>query len=83
MYEPELSVQIKSDASATVVGASLKQQHRNVWHLVEYFSKRLNNTELRYSAIEYKILGCILAIEPYYPYLVGRAFNVLTYHMPN
>ena len=50
MYDPELSVQVKSDASSTAVGAVLKQQYGDVWHPVEYFYKRLNDTEFRYSA---------------------------------
>ena len=63
VYDPELSVQVKSDLSGTTVGAVLEQQHGNVWHPVEYFSKRLNDTESRYSATEREILGCILAME--------------------
>ena len=52
MYDPELLVQVMSDASGTAVGAVLEQQHENGWHPVEYFSKRLNDTESRYSATE-------------------------------
>ena len=83
VYDPELPVQVKSDASGTAVGAVLEQQHGDVWHPVEYFSKRLNDTESRYSATEREMLGCILAMERWRPYLVGRAFDVLTDHAPN
>ena len=83
VYERELPVQVKSDASGTAVGAVLEQKYGNVWHLVEYFSKRLNDTESRYSAAEHEILVCILIMERWYPYLVGRAFDVLTDHAPN
>ena len=83
MYDPELPVQVKSDASGTAVEAVLEQQHGDVWHPVEYFSKRLNDTEFRYSTTEYEILGCILAMEHWHAYLVGRAFDVLTNHVPN
>ena len=76
-------MQVKSDASGTAVGAVLEQQHGDAWHPVEYFSKRLNNTESRYSATECEMLGCILAMERWHPYLVGRAFDVLTDHVPN
>ena len=67
-------MQIKSDALGTAVRAGLEQQHRNVWHLVEYFSKRLNEIESRYSATEREMLDCILAMECWYPYLVGTPF---------
>ena len=83
VYDPKLPVQVKSDASGTAVGAVLEQQHGDVWHPAEYFSKRLNDTESSYSAIEREILGCILAMELWHPYLVGRAFDVLTDHAPN
>ena len=63
VYDPELPVQIKSDASVTAVGAVLEQKHGDVWHSVEYFSKRLNETESRYCATEHEMLGCILAME--------------------
>ena len=77
-------MQVKSDASGTVVGTVLEQQHGNVWHPVECFSKRLNDTESRYSfTTECEMLGYILAMERYHPYLVGRDFDVLTNHVPN
>ena len=63
VYDPELPARVKSDASGTAVGAVLEQQHGNVWHPVEYYSKRLNDTESRYNATEHEILGCILAME--------------------
>ena len=83
MYDPKLSVQVKSDASGTAVGAVLEQHHEVVWQLVEYFLKRLNDTESRYSATEHEILVCILAMEHWHLYLVGRAFDILTNHVPN
>ena len=76
-------MQVKSDASGTAVGAVLKRQHRNVKHPTEYFSNRLNDTESRYSATECEILGIILVMDYWHPYLVGRAFDVLTDHMPD
>ena len=54
-------MQVKSDASGT--GAVLEQQVGQVWHPVEYFSKKLGDTESRYSATEHEMLGCILTIE--------------------
>ena len=76
-------MQVKLDASGTALGAVLEQQHGQVWHPVEYFSKSLSDTESRYSATECEILGCILAIEHWHPYLVGRVFDILTDHTPN
>ena len=58
----------------------MEWKHGNVRYPVEYFSKRLNNTESRYSATECEMLGCILAMEHWHPYLVGRAFDILSDH---
>ena len=57
MYDPELPMRVKSDTSGTALGTVLEQQHLIVWHSVEYFSKRLNDIESRYSATEHKMLG--------------------------
>ena len=83
VYSPELPVRVKLDASGTALGAVLEQQHGNFCHSIEYFSKRLSDTESKYNASECEILGCILAIEHCYPHLVGRAFDILTDHAPN
>ena len=76
-------MQIKSNILGTVVGAVLKQLHINICHPFECFLKRLNDTKSRYSTIACEILGCILAIECKHPYLIGRAFDILTDHAPN
>ena len=83
VYDPELPMQVRSDASGTAIGAVLEQWHGDVWHPVEYFLKRLNDTEPMYSETECGMLGSILAIEHWHLYLVGRAFDVLTNHAPN
>ena len=49
VYDPDLPVRVKSDASANAVGAALEQKYENVWHPIEYFSKRLSDTESIYS----------------------------------
>ena len=74
---------IKAYASGTAVGAVLEYQHGIIWHPVVYFSKRLNFTKARYSATECEMLGCILAMEHWHPYLISRNFDILTYSLPN
>ena len=51
--------------------------------LLSISQRALNNTESRYSEFECEMLGCILAIERWCPYLVGTAFDVITDHEPN
>ena len=75
-------MRVKLDALGTAAGAVLEQQHKNIWHFVECFSKRLNDTKSKNGATECEILGCILAIERWYPYLLSKAFDVLTDRAP-
>ena len=56
-------MRVNSDISGTAVRAVFELQQGIVWYSVEYYSKRLNNTKLRYSAIEHEILGYILPME--------------------
>ena len=65
------------------MGAVLEQKHGNVWHPIEYFLKSLSDTGSRYSATEYEIVVCTIAIEHWHLYLVCRAFDVLMDHAPN
>ena len=58
--------------SGFAAGAVLEQQHDGLWHPVEYFSKRLNDAEAKYGASEREMLGCILALERWRPYLIGK-----------
>ena len=44
---------------------------------------RIIGAEFRYSATECEMLGCIMAMDYWRPYLIGRAFDVLMDHMPN
>ena len=76
-------MRVKSDASGTAVEAVLEQQHGRVWNPAEYFLEGLSDTKSRYSATEREISGCILAMEHWHPYLVGRAFHVSTDNVPN
>ena len=46
-------------------------------------SKRLNDAKSWFNATKYEMLGCILLMEHWYLYLVGRAFDVLTDHAPS
>ena len=62
VYDPELPIRVQSDASKIAVGAILEQLHDNKWHPVEFYSKRLSETEAQYCATEREMLGCILAL---------------------
>ncbi len=51
-YDPNRSIKIHVDASGIVVEWVLLQEWDNFWHLVAYFSQKLNQEEQHYYTTE-------------------------------
>ena len=47
---------------------------------MEYFSKHLSDVESKQSATKREMLGCILALEKWRLYLVGKPFDAVIDH---
>ena len=72
-----------ADTSDVATGAILEQKTvSGKWKPVEYYSKRLSSTENNYSATERELLGCMLAMARWRPYLIGISFDMVTDHKP-
>ncbi|XP_062537882.1 uncharacterized protein LOC134206209 [Armigeres subalbatus] len=69
---------IESDASDRAVGAALVQEQEGVTKVISYFSKKLNRTQRRYSAVEKECLGVLSAIQHFRHYIEGTKFRVVT-----
>ncbi|KAL9699203.1 hypothetical protein quinque_002644 [Culex quinquefasciatus] len=69
---------IESDASDRAVGAALVQEQDGVTRVISYFSKKLNRTQRRYSAVEKECLGVLSAIQHFRHYVEGAKFRVIT-----
>ena len=82
LFDPSLSSRVLADTSGLATGAVLEQQHPSGWHPVEFYSKRLSSTEANYSATERELLGCMLALARWRPYLIGQTFTLVTDHHP-
>ena len=75
---PEGDLVLQTDASTIACGAVLLQDNKPI----EYFSRKLNEAEQRYSTFEREALAMISAIKHFRPILQGRKFQVQTDHKP-
>ena len=81
-YEKPFKLMV--DASDIGVGAVLLQSHDNVDYPVSYFSRKLNDTQVKYSTIEKETLALVLALKHFEIYATAGSepLKVLTDHNP-
>ena len=72
--DERLPFTVESDASEHAISATLNQQNCPV----AFFSRALNNSELRYSSIEKEATSIVEAIRKWAHFLTGRRFTVVT-----
>jgi hypothetical protein len=69
------------DAGPTATGAVLLQQHGDDMRIIEYASKSLTHTEIKYGQIEKKALALLHGCEKFKFYLLGGPkFTFVTDH---
>jgi cleavage and polyadenylation specificity factor subunit 1 len=73
---------VVTDASATSVGAALHQTVDGRTALLGMFSKKLSDTQLKYSAFDRKLLGAYLAVLHFRSLIEGRRVTIFTDHKP-
>lgn len=73
---------ITTDASNFAIGAVLQQWQNNAWQPLAFFSKKLSETESRYSTFDRELLGIYLSIKHFRYFLEGREFTIFTDHKP-
>ena len=71
---------LTTDASSASVGAVIEQDHGRGLQPVAYDSRKLSDTEARYSAYERELLGVVYAIGKWRHYVEGRHFTIRTDH---
>ena len=78
-----LPTHIVTDPSPVGLGAILEQkQSDGEYRPLYYGSRKLTDTELRYSQFEREALGVYWACKRFYLYLIGIVFEILTDHKP-
>ena len=77
-FSKEKPTTVSVDASLRAIGAVLSQEG----HPVLYISRKLSDTEARYSNIEREALAALWACQRLEHFLLGKAFTILTDHKP-
>lgn len=78
IFNPEVPIELHTDASSDGYGAILIQRVNNIPHVVAYFSRRTTDTESRYHSYELETLAVVRAVENFRHYLYGQRFTVFT-----
>lgn len=79
---PDVPTSLTVDASDAAVGAQLEQQHGQSWAPLAFFSRKLSETERKYSAFDRELLAAYSAIKHFKHFLDGRPFTLYTDHKP-
>lgn len=83
IFDPELPINIYTDASIKGVGAVLKQEEKNgISKPVSYFSKKLTEAQKKKKAIYLECLAIKEAVKYWQHLLMGREFIVYSDHKP-
>ena len=77
-FNPDLPVEIQTDASSSGLGACLIQGGQPV----QYASRALTETEKRYSQIEKEMLSVVFGLTRFHTYTYGRKVTVYNDHKP-
>jgi len=73
---------IQTDASQVALSGVLLQEHNGIFRPVAFASRKLTDTETRYSATEREMLGINYAYEQFFNTVYGRKIIFYTDHKP-
>ena len=73
---------IQTDASEKAVGAVLTQKYDDKEHPIAFRSKKLTDTQQKWSTIERELYAVVFGIEQFKYYIYGRHFVVQSDHKP-
>lgn len=78
IFDPELDIELHTDASSLGYGAILIQRRNKSPHVIAYYSRRTLDAESRYHSYELETLAVVKAVQNFRHYLYGRHFTVHT-----
>lgn len=79
---PDANLSLMCDASNVSIGAVLQQQVNNIWQPLGYYSKKLTQTEVKYSTYDRELLAIFMAIKHFRSLVEGRKLTIYTDHKP-
>ncbi|CAK1591368.1 unnamed protein product [Parnassius mnemosyne] len=79
---PDADLALMTDASNTSIGAVLQQKVNNIWQPLGFFSKKLSESENKYSTYDRELLAVYMAVRHFKNLLEGRILTIFTDHKP-
>ncbi|CAB0013451.1 unnamed protein product [Nesidiocoris tenuis] len=79
---PTSSIVLVVDASDFAIGAVLQQARKNAFEPLAFFSKKLNETERRYSTYDRELLAIYSAVQHFRHLIEGRPVTIYSDHRP-
>jgi cleavage and polyadenylation specificity factor subunit 1 len=79
---PQAELSLATDASDTHIGGVMQQKTGGHWRPLGFFSRKLSETESRYSTFDRELLAIFAAINHFHHFCEGRAFQLWTDHQP-
>lgn len=73
---------LMTDASNNCIGAVLQQRSGNSWKPLGYYSKKLTETQQKYSTYDRELLAIYMSIKHFRKLFEGRPLTVYTDHKP-
>ena len=80
--QPDLPTSLTVDASNTAIGAQLEQRQGRSWVPLALFSRKLSDSDKKYSAFDRELLASYSAIKHFRHFSEGRSFTLYTDHKP-
>lgn len=78
-FDPKRKIRLLTDASIIGIGAILSQIDENGnERVIGYFSKKISNTESRYTAYELECYAIVKAVKRFHVFIDGQHFDVYT-----
>ncbi|KAJ8876586.1 hypothetical protein PR048_021031 [Dryococelus australis] len=81
-YDPDLPVQLVCDASPTRIAGVLSHIVDGNEHPITFASQSLTAAEQNYSQFDREALAIIFTVDPFYQYLYGLHFKLVTNNQP-